>query len=79
MFNLFDDIVDGVSDTFDSFIDDPLGTVVSTVTSPVINAVDVFDGLSEGELRLKAIASLGLDVAMGLGTNELISWYKTTL
>jgi hypothetical protein len=79
MFKLFEDLVENTFKTVDSFIDDPVGTTVYSVTSPVRNTLDLIDGLSEGELRLKAAVSLGLDVAAGLGTSELISWYKSTL
>lgn len=46
------------------------------VTKPLRDAVDIVDGLSEGELRIKAIASLGADVVAGMTVSELVDWYN---
>jgi hypothetical protein len=71
MFNkLFDDISD--------FIDDPIGTSIEVATKPVYDVIDVIDGLTEGELREKAILRLGIDVVSGMSLNELIEWYEMT-
>jgi len=46
------------------------------VTKPLRDGLDIIDGLTEGELRTKAIASLGADVVAGMAVSELIEWYK---
>lgn len=43
---------------------------------PVRDAVDVLDGLTEGEIRAKAIARLGADVVAGMALSELIEVLK---
>lgn len=53
---------------------------VNTVTAPVrmvADAVNIIDGLTVGELRYKAILSLGEDVALGMTQAELIEWYRS--
>lgn len=57
---------------FDDFIDDPLGTVVKTVTQPITDSLDVLEGLTEGEIREKAALRLGVDVVAGLALSEVI-------
>ena len=57
---------------FDDFIDDPLGTVVKTVTQPIADGLDVLEGLTEGEIREKAVLRLGADVVAGLALSEVI-------
>ena len=76
MFGILDDIVDGVANTVDEFIEDPVGKTVRTVTQPVRDGLDVVDGLTEGELRTKAALRLGADVASGMALSELIEWYN---
>ena len=50
--------------------------LVDIATKPLRDAVDIVDGLTEGELRTKAIASLGADVVAGMAVSELIDWYN---
>jgi len=62
----------GIFDIIDDFIDDPIGTTVKTVTQPVVDGLDVLEGLTEGELREKAALRLGVDVSVGMGASEII-------
>ena len=61
----------------EDFIDDPLGTTIDVATQPVRDTLEVLGGLTEGEIRLEAITRLGVDVAIGMGTAELIEWYNS--
>ena len=69
---MFGSILDSVGD----FVASPIKTSIDIVTQPVVDIVDVLDGLTEGELRHKAALRLGADVASGLALNELIEMYK---
>lgn len=69
---LFDSACEFVEDA----VTDPIGTAVDVALAPVRTGVDIIDGLSEGEIRVMAIASLGLDVAVGMGSSELLEWYN---
>lgn len=71
---MFGDLFDMASRTVERAIDDPLGTAVDAVTSPIVNAADVLDGLTEGELRHKAALRLGADVVAGMALNEVIEY-----
>ena len=71
MFGLLDKVTDVVSD----FVDDPVGTTVDIATQPLRDGAEVIGGLTEGELRIKAAARLGADVACGMAVSELIDWY----
>lgn len=62
-------------DIIDDFLDDPIGTVVDVTTQPLRDGIEIIDGLSEGELREKAILRLGADVVAGMALGELIDWY----
>ncbi|MCK5017808.1 MAG: hypothetical protein KAS32_12165 [Candidatus Peribacteraceae bacterium] len=73
---LFDDIIDGVSNTVEKAIDNPVGFAVDSATAPLRNGIDVIDGLTEGELRTKAALSLGTDVVSGMALSEVIEWYN---
>jgi len=56
----------------DRFIDNPVGETIDTALAPVNDTLIVMDGLTEGELRVKAIARLGVDAASGMALSELI-------
>lgn len=71
MFGILDSIADAASD----FVDDPLGTSVKMATQPITDTIDILEGLTEGELREKAIMRLGADVALGMAVSELVDWY----
>jgi hypothetical protein len=69
-------LIDVVSDEIGKAVDDPIGYAVDTVKQPIVDAADVIDGLSEGDLRLKAAARLGADVVGGMAVAELVEWYQ---
>jgi hypothetical protein len=74
---MFGSLFDKIVDTAEDFLDDPINTSVNIATSPLRNSLDVVDGLTEGELRLKAIASLGSDIAGDMLLEELIDWHNS--
>ena len=74
MFGIFDDVVESVYDTVEDFVDDPVGYTVQTVTQPIVDAADVLDGLTEGEIREKAVLRLGADVVGGMALGEIIEF-----
>lgn len=74
MFGILDKVVDSVCDTVEEFVDDPVGKTVEVVTQPVRDGAEVFQGLTEGELRVAAATRLGADVASGMALGELIDW-----
>lgn len=49
--------------------------VVDTVLSPIKDGAEIIDGLTEGELRTRAIARLGADVVATMTVEELVSWF----
>lgn len=53
-------------------IEDPFSVAVDAVTQPVIDAADILDGLTEGEIREKAAIRLGVDVVSGMALGEVI-------
>lgn len=63
-------------DIFDDFISNPLRTVVKTVTQPIVDGFDVLEGLTEGEIREKAVLRLGVDIVAGLALSEVIELMK---
>ncbi len=50
---------------------------VDMVTQPIRDTLEVVDGLTEGELREKAVIRLGADAAGGMALSELIELYET--
>ena len=62
----------GVDKFFNDVVSDPLGTATKIVTQPIVDVVDVFDGLTEGEIREKAALRLGADVVGGMALDEII-------
>ena len=49
-----------------------LDKIVDIALAPVKDGLDVLEGLTEGELRVKAAARVGADVAAGMAIGELI-------
>ena len=49
-----------------------IGDVVGIILSPLDDAIEILSGLSEGELRERAILRLGADAIVGLGTSEIV-------
>jgi hypothetical protein len=52
------------------------GFIADAVTSPLVDAFDVLEGLTEGELRTKAALRLGADVVAGMAVSEVIEALK---
>ena len=46
--------------------------VVKGALAPVRDGLDVLDGLTEGEIRIKAAARLGADVVAGMALEEIL-------
>lgn len=49
-----------------------IGDIVDVVLSPLDDAIEILSGLSEGELRERAILRLGASAIVGLDTSEII-------
>ena len=73
---MFGKLFDAVADAAADFVGDPVGTTVDITLQPVRDGLDIIDGLSEGELREKAILRLGADVAGGMALSEIVEWYS---
>jgi len=52
------DTVNGAANTANNFVDNPVGTTIDMATKPIRDGIEVVDGLTEGELRVKAATSL---------------------
>lgn len=50
--------------------------VVKGALAPVRDGLDILDGLTEGEIRTKAVARLGADVVAGMALSEIIEALK---
>jgi hypothetical protein len=74
MFDFIGKAVDSVCDTVEEFVDDPIRKTVEVATQPLRDGVEVFRGLTEGELRVAAATRLGVDVASGMALGELVDW-----
>lgn len=73
---MFSGLINGISNSVDDFIEDPLGKTVEMATQPIRDGLEIVDGLTEGELRYKAALRLGTDVASGMCASELLEWYQ---
>jgi len=58
---------------------DLLGNIVDIVLSPLDDAIEILEGLTEGELRERAILRLGAGAIVGLGTDEIIGLLAETM
>lgn len=79
MFDFFDDVVEAGSNLaskavneVSDFIDRPVEKSVEIATQPLRDGLEVVDGLTEGEIRTKAIARLGVDAVSGMALGEMI-------
>jgi hypothetical protein len=78
MFDILTKVVNNVVDEAVEFVEHPVDKTIDTLTQPLRDSVAIVHGLTEGELRVKAIARLGADVAGGMAAAELIDWYLET-
>jgi hypothetical protein len=67
---MFGSLFDAVED----FIDDPIGKSYDMVTAPLVDTLDVLEGLTEGEIRTKAALRLGADVVAGMALSEVVEY-----
>ena len=72
MFDFLDDIVEKASDEISDFVSRPVEKSVEIATQPVRDGLEVAGGLTEGEIRTKAIARLCVDVVSGMALGEMI-------
>jgi hypothetical protein len=49
-----------------------LGAAMDVVISPICNGLDFLDGLTEGEIREKALLRFGADAISGLSIADVI-------
>lgn len=73
---MFGELFDSVTCSIAEFVDDPVGKTIDTAMQPIRDGAELIDGLTEGELRVKAAARLGVDIAAGMAIDELIEWYS---
>lgn len=73
---MFGKILNSVVNTVEDVVDDPIGFTSRQMMSPISDTIDIVQGLTEGELRLKATASLGADVVLGMGSGQLVEWFN---
>jgi len=52
-----------------------LDAAAVTALKPATEMTSVVDGLTEGELRVKAVAELGTEIADAMPVDDLIDWY----
>ena len=50
------------------------GNLLAMALSPIVDTLDVLDGLTEGEIRTKAALRLGSEVVAGMAISELIDY-----
>jgi len=72
VFGLIGNVIGKVVDEVDEFASNPVGYVVDAAAKPIRDGLEVLQGLTEGELRVKAIARFGADAVVGMGSAELI-------
>ncbi len=74
LFDTISDAVSGAADYAHRTVSDPVGAIERAVMQPVEDAIDVLDGLSEGELRTKAALRLGTDVVAGMTFSAVLEF-----
>ncbi len=72
MFGFLDDIVEKATNEISDFVDRPIEKSIEIATQPIRDGIEVAGGLTEGEIRTKAIARLGVDVVSGMALGEMI-------
>ncbi len=53
---------------------DLINFAVKTVTRPIVDGLDILEGLTEGEIREKAAIRLGADVVAGMAISEVVEY-----
>jgi hypothetical protein len=71
---MFGSLFDSIANTVEDFIDDPIGKSYDMVTAPLVDTLDVLEGLTEGEIRTKAALRLGADVVAGMALSEVVDY-----
>ena len=74
---MFGSIIKGITSTVSDLVEDPVGTTVGMAMQPVRDTLDLVEGITEGELRLKVAARLGADVVAGMALSEVIEAMTT--
>lgn len=69
---MFGRMLDSITETANDFMEDPIGTTVDMALSPIHNAAEILEGLTEGEIRYMAAAKLGADVVAGMALGEVV-------
>lgn len=68
-----------MSDFLDDFIKNPIKTSIDIAMQPLNDGLEIFEGLSEGEIREKAAIRLGADTIVGMSIDQIITAYLTSL
>lgn len=55
---------------------DLINLAARSLTQPIRDGIDVLEGLSEGEIRVRAAARLGADVVAGMALSEIIKFLE---
>lgn len=69
---MFGSILNAVVNEVEEFVDNPIRKVVNTATQPLVDGLDVLEGLTEGEIRTYAALRLGADVVSGMAISEVM-------
>lgn len=69
--NLFESI----RSIIEALAESPVDKTVDIITKPGRDALEIIDGLTESEIRGRAIIFLGIDVVSGMGVSDLLDWY----
>ena len=75
LFDIIEDIVTAPIKFASDFVEDPVDATVKAVTQPLRDGVDILQGLSEGEIRTKAVARFGADIVAGMAISEIIGLF----
>lgn len=71
MFGGLLDIVEDLCDSVDEVTGIPIASIVAL---PLTSGLDLLDGLTEGELRVKAALVLGTSVVIGMTLAEVVDY-----
>ena len=71
---MFGDIFDKVTDEISEFVESPISKTIEVATQPLRDGMEIFEGLTEGEIRGKAALRLGANVVSGMAFSEVIAF-----